>query len=144
MIEAKVEMLIRKSVSEVFEAFVDPDITTKFWFTKSSGKVKQNAQLQWDWEMYGVSGQVKVKEFDKNKKLVIEWGEGDIVEWSFDASGEDKTFVTIINHGFKGNEEEIIAKALDSTAGFTIVLCGLKAYLEHNIELNLIADKSPQ
>jgi len=31
---AKVEMLIRKPLDEVFEAFVDPTITTKFWFTK--------------------------------------------------------------------------------------------------------------
>ena len=32
-------MLIRRPASEVFEAFVDPDITTKFWFTKSSGRL---------------------------------------------------------------------------------------------------------
>ena len=30
----KEEMLIRKPVHEVFEAFINPDITTKFWFTK--------------------------------------------------------------------------------------------------------------
>ncbi len=30
-------MLIRKPVAEVFEAFVNPDITSKFWFTKGSG-----------------------------------------------------------------------------------------------------------
>ncbi len=34
---AKAELLIRKPVGEVFEAFVNPEITTKFWFTKSSG-----------------------------------------------------------------------------------------------------------
>jgi uncharacterized protein YndB with AHSA1/START domain len=34
---AKTGMLIRKPVAEVFEAFLDPDVTTKFWFTKSSG-----------------------------------------------------------------------------------------------------------
>lgn len=31
----KAEMLIRKPVEEVFEAFVDPAVTTRFWFTKS-------------------------------------------------------------------------------------------------------------
>jgi uncharacterized protein YndB with AHSA1/START domain len=35
----KTGMLIRKSVSEVFEAFINPDITTKFWFSKSSGRL---------------------------------------------------------------------------------------------------------
>jgi len=33
---AKAEMLIRKPVEEVFEAFIDPAITSKFWFTKGS------------------------------------------------------------------------------------------------------------
>ena len=38
--KSKTGMLIRKPVAEVFEAFVDPDITTKFWFTKSSGRLE--------------------------------------------------------------------------------------------------------
>ena len=32
---AKTGMLIRKPVADVFEAFINPDITTKFWFTKA-------------------------------------------------------------------------------------------------------------
>jgi uncharacterized protein YndB with AHSA1/START domain len=34
---AKTGMLVRKPVADVFEALVNPDITTKFWFSKSSG-----------------------------------------------------------------------------------------------------------
>jgi len=33
-------MLIRRPVAEVFEAFIDPDITTQFWFTRSSGRLE--------------------------------------------------------------------------------------------------------
>ena len=33
---AKAEMLIRRPVAEVFEAFVDPAITSKFWFSKAA------------------------------------------------------------------------------------------------------------
>lgn len=32
---AKTEMLNRKPVAEVFEAFIDPAIPPKFWFTKA-------------------------------------------------------------------------------------------------------------
>jgi hypothetical protein len=71
--EAKAQMVIRKPVAEVFEAFVDADVTTKFWFTKSSA----------------------------------------------------------------------VGDALDSTAGFNLVLAGAKAYLEHGIEPNLVADHMP-
>lgn len=31
---SEAQMLIRKSVSEVFQAFIDPEVTRHFWFTK--------------------------------------------------------------------------------------------------------------
>ena len=37
---AETAMLIRKPIADVFEAFIDPDVTTNFWFTKSSGRLK--------------------------------------------------------------------------------------------------------
>src|SRR5262245_61603483 len=58
---AQTEMLIRKSVSEVFEAFINPDITTNFWFTKSSGRLEVGHEIMWHWEMYGVSTLLLVK-----------------------------------------------------------------------------------
>jgi hypothetical protein len=66
-------ILIRKPVADVFEAFVNPDITTKFWFTKSSGRFEAGKQVQWEWEMYGVSAPVTVKIIEANKRIVIEW-----------------------------------------------------------------------
>src|SRR5437773_10251634 len=38
----KTGMLIRKPVTDVFEAFVNPDITTKFWFTRSRGAISMD------------------------------------------------------------------------------------------------------
>lgn len=139
---AKAEMLIRKSINEVFEAFIDPVFTTKFWFTKSSGKLEAGKRVQWDWEMYGVSTDIVVKEIEENKRIVIEFGES-TVEWVFSAQAACETFVTISNSGFKGDEADIIKRAIASTEGFTIVLCGLKAYLEHDLLLNLVFDKAP-
>src|SRR5262245_40098833 len=52
---AKAEMLIRRPVAEVFQAFVDPAITTKFWFTRSSGPLEAAGRVQWEWEMYDLS-----------------------------------------------------------------------------------------
>lgn len=143
VIMAKAEMLIRKPAAQVFEAFINPEITSKFWFTKSSGRLEPGAHLQWDWEMYGASAQVDVKAIEENRRILIEWDGGETVEWLFTARTADQTYVTIINKGFSGSQDEIVNKALDGVGGFTTVLCGLKAYLEHNIELNLIADKYP-
>ena len=43
---AKTGMLIRRPVADVFEAFINPEITTKFWFTKSSGKLETGKQVK--------------------------------------------------------------------------------------------------
>ena len=43
----RVQMRIRRPVREVFAAFVDPAITTRFWFTKSSGPLVQGAEVTW-------------------------------------------------------------------------------------------------
>jgi len=144
---AKAEMLIRKSVVEVFEAFIHPEITTKFWFTKSSGKVEAGKQVTWTWEMYDASAQVTVLAIEEHKRILIEWsgyGTPNQVEWIFTPYGNDATYVSITNSGFKGDGDKVVSDALDSKGGFTWVLAGLKALLEHNIELNLIADAFPK
>lgn len=143
---AKAEMLIRKPIAEVFEAFVDPAITTNFWFTKSSGRLETGKQVQWDWEMYGHSEQVSVKAIEENKRILIEWpghGGPTVVEWLFIPRADNTTFVSITNSGFSGDGDEIVKQALDSTEGFTLVLAGLKALLEHNVILNLVPDRFP-
>src|SRR4029450_5478506 len=103
---AKTGMLIRRPVTEVFEAFVNPEITTKFWFTKSSGRLEAGKQVRWDWEMYGISIPVTVKAVEQNKRIVIEWP-GQIgpttVEWLFAPQADGTTFVSITNTGFTGD-----------------------------------------
>ncbi|NND35018.1 MAG: polyketide cyclase [Saprospiraceae bacterium] len=137
-------MLIRRPVSTVFEAFIDPDITTNFWFTKSSGKLELGKTVTWHWEMYGVSGEVKVQELIPDEKISINWGEpATTVDFLFKALREDMTYVTINHYGFQVSGDALIKEIKDNTSGFTTVLDGLKAYLEHGIKLNLIADKYP-
>ena len=70
---AKSEMLIRRPVAEVFAAFIDPVITSRFWFTKGSARLEAGKQVQWDWEMYNFSVPVRVKEIEENKRILVEW-----------------------------------------------------------------------
>jgi hypothetical protein len=95
-------MRIRKPVAEVFTAFVDPVVTTKFGFTKSSGKLASGKDVRWDREMYAASAPVSVKVVDPNKRILV-----------------------------------------DSVGGFTMVLAGLKALLERDVVLGLVADHYP-
>jgi uncharacterized protein YndB with AHSA1/START domain len=140
-------MLIRRSGSEVFEAFVNPEITTKFWFTKSSGRLEQGKRVQWEWEMYGISIPVTAKTIEPGRRIVIEWPgyrSPTTVEWTFEPRDNGTTFVRITESGFTGNGDELVQQVTASTQGFTLVLAGLKALLEHNVRLNLVADRYPK
>ena len=53
------------------------------------------------------------------------------------------TLVQITASGFQGSANEQVAQAIDSMDGFTLVLAGCKAYLEHWIELSLVPDQNP-
>jgi uncharacterized protein YndB with AHSA1/START domain len=138
------QMLIRRPIAEVFEAFVNPDITTKFWFTKASGWLEPEKIVRWDWEMFGVGDDVKVKALEPNEKILIEWDEPPCpVEWKFESRGDKATLVKISNWGFHGSDDEVVAQAIDSKGGFTMVLAGLKAWLEHGVILDLVRDQFP-
>ena len=144
---AEAGMLIRKPVEQVFNAFIDPEITTNFWFTKSTGRLDESDEVQWTWEMYNHSVSVFVESIIKDEKIKVQWGnynELTTVEWTFTPLGESRTFVNVINRGFKGTPDELLAQVRDSTGGFTLVLAGLKAYLEYDIQLNLILGRFPK
>jgi uncharacterized protein YndB with AHSA1/START domain len=143
----KTGILIRRPAAEVFEAFVNPEITTQFWFTRSSGKLVSGAQVEWAWEMYDVSAVVTVQAIELNRRIVIEWpGYSGLtsVEWLFTPHTDDTTFVSITETGFSGDGDALVQQVTASTQGFTLVLAGLKALLEHNIRLNLVADRYPK
>jgi uncharacterized protein YndB with AHSA1/START domain len=144
---AKTGMLIRKPVVEVFEAFIDPSITTKFWFTKSTGRLETGKQVTWIWEMYNVSTEVMARIIEPNKRIVIEWdgySGRTTVEWKFASLNGSATFVSITESGWTGEGDELVKYATDSTEGFTWTLAGLKAVLEYNIRLNFVADRFPK
>jgi uncharacterized protein YndB with AHSA1/START domain len=144
LLVAETQMLIRKPVSLVFQAFIDPAITTNFWFTKSSGPLEVGKTVTWEWEMYGVSTNVLVKEIIPDQLIATEWGSpATTVDYEFTAVTNDTTYVVIKNYGFDLEGNDLIKAVKDNTGGFTTVLDGLKAYLEHSIKLNLIADKFP-
>ena len=132
-------MLIRRPAGDVFEAIVNPDVTTNFWFTKSSGRLEVGKRVQWDWDVYNHSAQVTPKAIEPNARIVIEWPaySGPItVEWTFAPRKNGTTFVSVTESGFKGSGDELVKYVAESTQEFTLMLAGLKAFLEHAVRLN--------
>jgi uncharacterized protein YndB with AHSA1/START domain len=140
------EMLVRRPAAEVFQAFVNPDITTRFWFTRSSGRLEAGKHVQWDWEMFGASASVDVKAVDQNQRILFEWGapgSRTVVRFDFATRGESSTLVSLSVTGFAGDDSEVVRQMVDAMGGFSLVLAGAKAVLEHDINLNLVADRHP-
>ena len=134
-------MLIRRPVEAVFDAFVNPETTCRFWFSRSSGPLAPGATVTWHWDHYGVCADVRVTALVPNRRIAIEWPTP--VEWRFEPRGSAATFVSIVASGFTGSDEEQVAQALDSTEGFNLVIAGCKAFLEHGVALGLVVDKNP-
>jgi len=89
-------LLIRRPAAEVFEAFADPTVTTRFWFSKGSGRLEPSARVRWDWEMYGAHAEAVVKAIEPGRRILIDWGDDEEggytrVEWTFEPRGQDKT-----------------------------------------------------
>lgn len=141
---AKASLLIRKPVAEVFEAFVDPEIVTNFWFDKSSGRLETGKTVQWHWTIFDMIIDVDVLEVKKNERIEAQWGTDadntSVVEWTFEQRSADTTFVRVVNKGFSGDADKVVSAALDSTGGFAQVLVAAKAWLEHGVRLNIVAD----
>ncbi len=142
-ISAEAKMLIRKPVSQVFEAMVDPAITTNFWFTRSSGRVEAGKTITWYWDMYGVSADVSIVEVVKDEKIIFQWNDPPTTVEFYFMETKSGTYVMVRNFGFTETGDDLVEIVKDSTGGFTSLLDGMKAFLEFEIKLNLVADKYP-
>jgi hypothetical protein len=54
-------------------AFVNPVITSRFWFTKTSGRLEVGKQVHWEWEMYGIPVPVTATAIESHQRIAIEW-----------------------------------------------------------------------
>ncbi|MNE09269.1 hypothetical protein D3C80_1019410 [compost metagenome] len=94
--------------------------------------------------MYQVSAVVNVTTIIENEKIGFEWNNpARTVEFQFKSMSDNSTYVSVKEYGYTETGEELLAIIRDSTGGFTTVLDGMKAFLEHGINLNLIVDKFP-
>ena len=144
-LSGKAKIRIRRSPSEVFNAFADAKAMSKFWFTRRDDGLKKGESVTW----FIGSGEdsfsfdVHVKEFSHPNKIVIAWereGNYTQVMWSIQETDEGESILTIEESGFSGSSEAIVEQALDSTGGFNQVIIAAKALLEHGVELNVVAD----
>jgi len=141
-------MLIRKPAAGVFEAFVEPGITSRFWFTRASDRLDAGRDVTWYWAHYDVSATITPLTLKKYESIAWSWpAQGNIntnVTVTLSPRGENATFVLVEEKGWDAKADGINEILVGQTEGWSFVLAGLKAWLEHGIELNLVADHNPK
>ena len=127
---AKTGMLIRRPVDQVFETIVNPDITSKVWFSKSSGRLEAGKLVTWEWESHDVSIEVMPRVVERNRRVAIEWpgySGPTTVEWTFQSIPDGTTFIRVQESGWTGDADQLSRYVADSTQGLTLPLAGPKA-----------------
>ncbi|MEM7216808.1 MAG: SRPBCC domain-containing protein [Pseudomonadota bacterium] len=142
---AKAQAIVRAAPSDVFDAFVDAQTTSKFWFTRRDTGLEVGKTVHWyvgtEKDAYAI--EVRVKELVKPESILIEWWGSDQfteVLWQIVETEDGNTRLTIEESGFEGTTDEIVSNGLDSTGGFNQVIIALKALLEHQAVINVVAD----
>jgi uncharacterized protein YndB with AHSA1/START domain len=137
---AKSSMLIRRPVADVFRAFVEPSMITRFWLEATTGPLAKGAQVTWRFLVPGATETVTVTAFEDQRRIAFDWSDGISVSMTFEPYDEDSTRLAVEASGFRGETAE--AAAVRATEGFTIVLCDLKTLLETGRSASLVRDKA--
>ncbi len=137
---------IAKPVREVFEAVADPGKLSGYFTTGGAkGRLETGAVVTWDFHDFPGAFPVNVIEVVPNEKIVLSWGaapEGDesgnydtTVTMTFEPlDGDTRTLVKITEEGWRQTETGL-KSSYGNCEGWTGMLCAMKVYLEHGINL---------
>jgi uncharacterized protein YndB with AHSA1/START domain len=137
---------IGKPVHEVFEAVADPKELSGYFTTGGAvGRLETGATVTWDFADFPGAFPVVVTEVVPDRKIVLNWGAADgtpdqggsydtTVTMMFEPLEDGRTLVTIEESGWRDSDAAMKA-AFGNCEGWTGMLCALKVYIEHGINL---------
>lgn len=134
-----VNIRIQKPVSEVFDAVVNPKKLSGYFTKTASAPLKEGSQAYWSFPEFEGEFPVTVTKMIPNQRIELEWeaqegGYNTHVEMNFKGIDASTTLVTIRESGWRENEKGVKA-SYQNCGGWMHMLCCMKAYLEHAINL---------
>jgi uncharacterized protein YndB with AHSA1/START domain len=139
---ANVSMLIRAPAADVFNAFVEPSMLTRFWLARASEPLAAGRSVTWEFMVPGAIAETHVQDMTPNRRIVLEWGEDESAELKFEQRADGFTQVEIASAITCKTAGEAVAKAIEATQGYTLVVSNLKALLETGRSAGLVEDKA--
>lgn len=143
--EFQVSGRIARPVGEVFEAVVNPETLSGYFTTGGAkGRLEAGATVTWDFHDFPGAFPVHVVEIEKDRRIVLRWDAAPdddpaglyqtTVTMTFQPLDDGRTLVTIAESGFRDNPTGQKA-SYGNCEGWTGMLCAMKVYLEHGINL---------
>jgi uncharacterized protein YndB with AHSA1/START domain len=147
-IKFRVAGRIAKPVAEVFEAVVNPEHLSHFFTTGGAkGRLETGAVVTWDFHDFPGAFPVHVVEVERDKRIVLHWdaaenaAEADpegkrqtTVTMTFEPLEDGRTLVGISEQGWSETPEGLKA-SYGNCEGWTGMLCAMKVWLEHGLNL---------
>lgn len=142
----RVAARIAKPVHEVFEAVADPTQLSCYFTTGGAeGRLETGATVTWDFHDFPGAFPVYVTEVVPDERIVLEWkanerGGTDVPDYrttvtmSFKSLEDGRTLVEISEEGWRFNENAL-ESSYGNCMGWSQMLCALKLWLEHGINL---------
>jgi uncharacterized protein YndB with AHSA1/START domain len=135
---------VARPVHDVFEAVADPDQLSHYFTTAGAkGRLKTGATVVWDFADYPGAFPVHVVDVEPDRRIVLRWqaadGSAEVGETRVTIEFEQldegrRTLVTIAEEGWRESEAGRQA-SYGNCEGWTGMLCAMKAWLEHRINL---------
>jgi uncharacterized protein YndB with AHSA1/START domain len=136
---AQVSQLINCTMAEAFDAFANPARITKFWLESASAPLSKGARATWHFMVPGAVDTVTVDEFEPSRLIALSWSDGSKLRLEFSEHAGGRTRV---GAEFSISANDSVEQIVDTAAGFSIVLCDLKTFLETGRSANLVRAKA--
>ena len=149
----KVAARIARPVAEVFEAVADPAQLSRYFTTGGAkGRLEAGATVTWDFHDFPGAFPVEVVEVEPNRRIVLRWeanegapsddseavtasaGYSTTVTMTFESLEDGRTLVSIAEEGWRDTPAGLKA-SYGNCQGWAQMLCALKVWLEHGINL---------
>jgi uncharacterized protein YndB with AHSA1/START domain len=134
---------IARPVHDVFEAVANPDVLSQYFTTKGAkGRLETGATVVWDFADFPGAFPVHVVEVEPDRRIVLRWQAADggdepyetTVTIEFEQLDDGRTLVTIAEEGWRETDAGRPA-SYRNCEGWTGMLCAMKVWLEHGINL---------
>ena len=135
-------IIVGRPRHEVFEAVADPNELSSYFTTGgASARLEQGETVMWDFADFPGAFPVNVTEVVPNEKIVFDWKANEAgadyqlqVTFRFTEVEEGRTKVDVEEAGW--HDTEAARKAsYGNCMGWSQMLCALKAWVEHGINL---------